>query len=52
MSNIIKSSPKKNLSSKKDIKDDSYEYWIREKYPLDRGWIYYKDIFKKAKVNK
>ena len=52
MSNIIKSSPKKNVSSKKDIKDDSYEYWIREKYPLDRGWIYYKDIFKKAKVNK
>ena len=45
LSNIINSIPIEYDDS------DSYKYWIREKYPLDRGWIYYKDIFKKAKVN-
>ena len=52
LSNIIKSTPKKNLSSKEDIEDESFEYWSKENYPLDRGWVYYKDIFKKAKVDK
>jgi len=51
LSKIIKSSPKKNLSNKEDIEDASYEYWVQENYPKDRGWIYYKDIFKKAKVD-
>ena len=46
LSNIINSIPI-------DYDDaDSYKYWIREKYPLDRGWIYFQDIFKKAKVNR
>ena len=37
---------------KEDIEDESFEYWSKENYPLDRGWVYYKDIFKKAKVDK
>ena len=46
LSDIINSLP-----NKKDF-SDSYEYWSKENYPLDRGWVYYKDIFKKAKVDK
>ena len=46
LSNIINSIPIEYDNS------DSYKYWIREKYPLDRSWIYFQDIFKKAKVNR
>ena len=46
LSDIINSLP-----NKKDF-SDSYEYLSKENYPLDRGWVYYKDIFKKSKVKK
>jgi len=46
LSDIINSVPKKDDDS------ESYKYWKSENYPSNRGWIYYKDIFKKTKVNK
>ena len=45
LSDIINSVPVK------DYESGSFKYWTDKKYPSDRGWIYYKDIFKKAKVN-